>query len=285
MEKPIGNFSRKVAKTGNINFEYLMKLNTLAGRSYNDITQYPIFPWVIADYESKELDMANPKTFRDLSKPMGALNPDRLRQFLERYELLMVEVFQNSITGPITQVLGLYCYLIRMEPFTSLAISLQGGKFDCPDRLFSSISECWHSCLHSMSDVKELIPEFYTSPEFLLNTDSFPLGKRQDGKIVDNVELPPWAANAHEFVRINALALESEYVSQNLHKWIDLVFGFKQRGQEAEHSHNLFYYLTYEGAVDLDSIEDPLERAATEAQIAHFGQTPSQLLRKPHLQE
>mgnify|MGYP001291353951 CR=1 FL=1 len=47
---------------------------------------------------------------------------------------------------------------------------------------------------------------------------------------------------------------------------------------------NLFYYLTYEGAVDLDAITDPIERAAAESQIADFGQTPSQLLRKPHPQ-
>ena len=35
------------------NFQYLMHLNTLAGRSYNDLAQYPIFPWVLADYESE----------------------------------------------------------------------------------------------------------------------------------------------------------------------------------------------------------------------------------------
>ena len=50
------------------NFDYLMKLNTLAGRTYNDLTQYPVFPWVLADYESGTLDLNDPKTFRDLSK-------------------------------------------------------------------------------------------------------------------------------------------------------------------------------------------------------------------------
>ena len=30
------------------NFHYLMRLNTLAGRSYNDLMQYPIFPWVLS---------------------------------------------------------------------------------------------------------------------------------------------------------------------------------------------------------------------------------------------
>ena len=35
------------------NFQYLMFLNTLAGRSYNDLMQYPIFPWVLKDYSSQ----------------------------------------------------------------------------------------------------------------------------------------------------------------------------------------------------------------------------------------
>lgn len=59
------------------NFEYLMILNTLAGRSYNDLTQYPIFPWVLADYSSDTLDFNKSSTFRDLSKPVGALDPKR----------------------------------------------------------------------------------------------------------------------------------------------------------------------------------------------------------------
>uniref|UniRef100_A0A453CNX5 BEACH domain-containing protein n=1 Tax=Aegilops tauschii subsp. strangulata TaxID=200361 RepID=A0A453CNX5_AEGTS len=59
------------------NFEYLMELNTLSGRSYNDITQYPVFPWIIADYQSKVLNLDDPSAFRDLSKPVGALNPER----------------------------------------------------------------------------------------------------------------------------------------------------------------------------------------------------------------
>ena len=30
------------------NFEYLMRLNALAGRTYSDLTQYPVLPWVLA---------------------------------------------------------------------------------------------------------------------------------------------------------------------------------------------------------------------------------------------
>jgi hypothetical protein len=55
------------------NFEYLMLLNTFAGRSYNDWGQYPVFPWVLRDYHSTVLDLDNPEVYRDLSLPMGAL--------------------------------------------------------------------------------------------------------------------------------------------------------------------------------------------------------------------
>jgi hypothetical protein len=71
------------------NFEYLMHLNTLSGRSFNDLTQFPVFPFILADYISKELDLNNPNSFRDLSKPMGAQDPERLKKFLERYSQLL----------------------------------------------------------------------------------------------------------------------------------------------------------------------------------------------------
>jgi len=53
------------------NFEYLMHLNAAAGRSVHDLTQYPVFPWILQDYSSETLDLSDPQSFRDLSKPMG----------------------------------------------------------------------------------------------------------------------------------------------------------------------------------------------------------------------
>merc|ERR1719345_225199 len=49
------------------NFHYLDFLNCAAGRSQNDFSQYPVFPWVLKDYTSATLNLADPEVFRDLS--------------------------------------------------------------------------------------------------------------------------------------------------------------------------------------------------------------------------
>ncbi|XP_024170395.1 BEACH domain-containing protein B isoform X2 [Rosa chinensis] len=266
------------------NFEYLMILNTLAGRSYNDLTQYPVFPWVLADYSSEVLDFNKSSTFRDLSKPVGALDLKRFEVFEDRYRSFTDPDIPSFYYGSHYSSMGIVLYyLLRLEPFTSLHRNLQGGKFDHADRLFQSIESTYQNCLSNTSDVKELIPEFFYMPEFLVNSNSYHLGVKQDGEPIGDVCLPPWAKGSpEEFVNKNREALESEYVSSNLHHWIDLVFGYKQRGKPAVEAANIFYYLTYEGAVDLDTMEDDLQRSAIEDQIANFGQTPIQIFRKKH---
>lgn len=72
-----------------------MHLNTLAGRSYNDLMQYPVFPWILADYDSEELDFNDPKTFRDFSKPMGAQSKERLEQFQKRFKVNAISLMSQ----------------------------------------------------------------------------------------------------------------------------------------------------------------------------------------------
>jgi len=268
------------------NFEYLMEVNILSGRTFNDIAQYPVFPWIIADYESDELDLNNPKSFRDLSKPVGALDDDRLLCLIDRYhDLDGLPEEERFLYGSHYSCPGVVLhYLIRQEPFTSMAIDLQSGRFDCPDRLFYDIPSSYKGVLTSTSDVKELIPEMFTTPEIFLNSNNFPLGHTQNRVDIGDVKLPKWAnGSAYEFVRMHRLALESDYVSSNLHHWIDLIFGYKQRGLEAVKANNVFHFLSYEGSVDINLIVDEIDRRATESQIQSFGQTPCQILSKePH---
>ncbi|KAG2458256.1 FAN protein, partial [Polypterus senegalus] len=206
------------------NYQYLLHLNNLADRSCNDLSQYPVFPWVIADYNSPKLA------------------PEHM-------------------------------------------LCLQNGRYDHADRMFNSIAETWKNCLEGATDFKELIPEFYgTDSSFLVNDLKLDLGKRQGGKMVDDVLLPPWANDPNDFLRKNQEALESQYVSEHLHEWIDLIFGYKQRGSEAVSAHNVFHPLTYEGGMDCDSIEDTDQKIAMLTQILEFGQTPKQLFNTPHPQ-
>jgi hypothetical protein len=59
--------------------------------------------------------------------------------------------------------------MIRVNPYAEGAMQLQGGKFDIPDRLFTSIADSFKNATSEMSDVRELIPEFFYMPEFLIN--------------------------------------------------------------------------------------------------------------------
>ncbi|PNF28583.1 hypothetical protein B7P43_G09382 [Cryptotermes secundus] len=81
---------------------------------------------------------------------------------------------------------------------------------------------------------------------------------------------------------MHRLALECDFVSQHLHEWIDLIFGYKQYGQAAIEAVNVFHHLFYEGNVDIYSIDDPLKKNATIGFINNFGQIPKQLFKKPH---
>uniref|UniRef100_A0A8C3IVL3 LPS responsive beige-like anchor protein n=1 Tax=Chrysemys picta bellii TaxID=8478 RepID=A0A8C3IVL3_CHRPI len=202
------------------NFEYLMFLNTIAGRTYNDLNQYPVFPWVITNYESEELDLTLPSNFRDLSK-----------------------VFVIRDMFSVTVTLG-FCVEYTTQ-IKTMAVFM-----------------CQFKCCFQTS-VNETNPSFFVQmPEQFL--------RKNNSRSQDNI------------FYILLQALESEFVSCQLHQWIDLIFGYKQQGPEAVRSLNVFYYLTYEGAVNLSSITDPVLREAVEAQIRSFGQTPSQLLIEPH---
>ena len=281
--------TRKWVKGEISNYHYLMLINTMAGRTFNDLTQYPVFPWVLADYTSQELDLADPRTFRDLSKPMGCQNPERQAEFRDRYQTFAEMGDERSppfhYGTHYSSAMIVTSYLIRMQPFVHSYLLLQGGSFDHPDRLFYSIKGAWTSAsCDNMTDVRELIPEFYYLPEFLVNQNGYDFGTRQgSGGTIDTVALPPWAKGDPKiFIAKHREALESDYVSQHLHQWIDLIFGHKQRGEAALEATNVFHHLSYHGAKDLDTINDPVERLATIGIIHNFGQTPHQVFQRPH---
>ena len=286
------------------NFDLLLWLNTLSNRTFNDISQYPIFPWIITEY-TKTLDINNNfleqniqttnnsmvsynfskiniKDVRDFSIPMGMMTLNeqgekRKKFYIEHYNSMKEEnpkskpYFYGSLYSNPTYISH---YLTRLFPFSYIAIELQGNNFDDQNRMFRSIPKTFECSSTQETDIRELIPEFYYLPEMFLNINNLNLGF--DDKIND-VILPPWSDNPYEFVFKLKQYLEFEEVSTNINKWIDLIFGFKQKGKEAENSKNLFIPSSYDdfNIEDINNNDDKTYYL----RIAEFGLIPHQLFK------
>ncbi|XP_053188690.1 lysosomal-trafficking regulator isoform X1 [Scomber japonicus] len=279
------------------NFEYLTHLNKHAGRSFNDLMQYPVFPFILRDYTSETVDLQDPNIYRNLSKPIAVQSKEKEDRYVDNYRYLEEE-YKKGIRedDPMPPVQPYHYgshysnsgtvlhFLVRMPPFTKMFLAYQDQSFDIPDRTFHSMNTTWRlSSYESMTDVKELIPEFFYLPEFLVNREGFDFGVRQNGERVNHVNLPPWARNDPRlFILIHRQALESDQVSQTLCQWIDLVFGLKQKGKAAVQAINVFHPATYFG-MDVSAVEDPVQRRALETMIKTYGQTPRQLFNASHI--
>ena len=307
------------------NFELLMWLNVFSNRSYNDISQYPVFPWILGNYEDPlktKQSMANKNkkqkkntqenniniiegngsesdedeldwdfidgeidyTYRDLSLPMGMLELNkegikRKEMFIEMYETLKNDpdnetkpfLYGSNYSNPIY-----VCnFMMRLFPFSHISIELQGHKFDEPGRLFSSVKNAFFNSTSQKTDVRELIPEFFYFPELFLNINKLNLGKTEEGIEIDNI-LTPCENNPFNFVMTMKNVLESEKVSKSLQKWVDLIFGYKVRGKEAELSNNIFSEKSYQENINLVNEEN---KEIVLRQV-EFGLIPTQILNK-----
>lgn len=221
-------FTDKWLKGEISNFEYLMRCNSYSGRSFHNLSQYPVFPWVLVYHKSvdefKEEGIAeenlekleeeifkgdmteiefndldketrngqfNVKKFlecnilRTFSKSMGSMGSKyRTNHFMERFAAkdMFSDVppyfYGSHYTSP---AITLH-FMIRTAPYTEAAKALQNGVFDLADRLFFSVRYAYRNAIEEMSDVRELIPEFYCIPEFLINFNKEDFGLSQSGE-------------------------------------------------------------------------------------------------------
>ncbi|KJP87681.1 hypothetical protein AK88_02709 [Plasmodium fragile] len=217
------------------NYEYIDFINCLAGRSRKDFSQYPVFPWILCDYAREELNLSDDSMFRNLKKPVGCLNADRLNSLIEKMQ--DHDYFYGSHYSTLAYVVY---FLIRLHPECQL--KLQSGKFDTLSRIFLSIEGTFNTALNANSSFIELIPEFYEDNDnFLKNILNI---SSNEGNIHD-VVLPKWCSSAKDFLIKMKNALESNYANKHLNEWINLIFGYKQTGQIAKENFNLFHPLTY----------------------------------------
>lgn len=73
------------------NWEYLTALNLISGRTYQDLMQYPVFPWILSDYESPSLDLNGPENYRNLSKPIAIQHPENEEHYVNSYNVSQCE--------------------------------------------------------------------------------------------------------------------------------------------------------------------------------------------------
>ena len=330
-------------KNGISKLEFLMRLNLLANRSFKDLNQYPVFPWILSDYSNfynKEEKIINIndllkqnsiyinkeiKNLRDLKYPMGKLGKKRFESYKSIYDI-SVEEFKEDYginekpdfseykslqeKNINIQLIPVYfgthysnpayvChYLTRIFPYSTSALLIQGDSFDAPDRLFINLARSYFSAENTKCDLRELIPELYYLPELFRNINHLNLGYLQENDKpdstysilknkynygeeirVENVLLPFWCENNPEkFISVNREIFERQEIKIN--DWIDIIFGYAQKGPEALERCNIFSPYCYEGFIDLEKL-DNLDDRELNIRFFELGVNPSQLFRKP----
>jgi hypothetical protein len=265
------------------NFEYLLALNFASGRSWMDLTQYPIFPWVLKNYTTPTLDLSDHSNYRDLTYPLFAQSQDQRTSCLDYFQTTST-LGSDPHCSPnfISNVGSTLYYLVRMEPFTTEEIRFQGSSLDSPDRTCRSLEITYNlmTCPANRNSL-ELVPECYFSPDVFLNVNriSFPMSR--NGELINHVALPTWARSARDCVGQFRAALESLCVSRQLHEFIDLVWGFRRRGQPALDRCNVFQSTVFEFDQNVMMIDMTLYAALAD-QVYNCGQAPHQLFKTAH---
>ena len=240
------NYTREWVRGRISNFKYLMILNELSGRTFNDMSLYPIFPWVLSDYTSSSFDAL---TYRVLGLPMTA-QPLRLGEVARPNR-----PFRMAPSHPTL----LSYFLGAIEPFCSISSDVTLANQVLSKEPFSNMQDAYHEATIN-PNCWELPPELYFAPEH------FPPG----------FTFPPWADNsALQFVYLHRKALESDEVSESLNQWIDLTFGVKSRGPEDASVFNTYDPDLYEQSPSDDDI-------VVECMLRKVGQLPACLFTQPH---
>ena len=261
------------------NFDYIMLLNILSGRSLNNLSQYFIFPRLLNDFNHTILNWISSSIYRDLSYSILGSEPLNREEVKNKYNTTEVDRYHSG-TFYSTYAFVAY-FLIRQRPFSEISLEIQGGEFDATDRLFIGAKE-----ICSMREkYQESIPSLMTLPEIYINSNKFNFGKRQKSKLVVNdFELPNWCKDdPRKFSLVIKRIFETKNVNIKLNKWIDLIFGIGQSGPDAIKYLNTYRKACYE--LPLEDIEDlykNYELTGILLEKQEMGYVAKQIFKKAH---
>ena len=268
-------------------------MNVLSSRSYHDINQYPVFPWIITNYTSNTLPVLNKENnqIRPFNKPMAMM--DINQEAIERKNSYILsfdskdnfpEESSHRYGSHYSTLLYTTYYLVRVFPFSYLRIEVQGKNFDEPNRLFNSVESSFTCAITQKSDLRELIPEMFCFPEMFYNMNNLSLGeiydeKTKQSKLLNDTDLPLWSANnGYLFISYHRELLESIEISEKIHEWFNIIFGSKQKGKAAKKIYNLFMEHSYDIFDEEHKKADDTNKIF-QKNLIEFGVTPSQILK------
>ena len=301
------------------NYQYLLLINKYSGRTYNDINQYPIFPWIFLttkyfNLTKKSNDDNNENSnknenekdtkicFRNMKYFMMTQTEEGRENAIQNYKDLENEspnkgyhfALHYSTCGFVL------LYLVRISPFMDTHIGFQSGKFDNPNRLISNIEELL-DIMYESKENRELIPELFTTIEYFYNLNYIFLGIRtlSPSKLVNNMNASLFNS-LDKYIYYNRLFLNNRTKDKNkgfpkckIYHWINLIFGSRQFPTSLN-SLNKFEKYTYRQNISLTkSYEKYRLRNYTREQviksiqskksrILNFGQCPEQLFNSKH---
>ena len=262
--------------------EYLLFINKYSCRSYNDINQYPVFPWL----------RINGDKIRDLKNTIAAQTEDARLMLKEKYSLSS-ETFPYHYTTHYSNSSFLLYYLIRINPFTDNQITLQNNRFDAPARQFNSIDDLL-KVLNATSQPREIIPEFFITTEFYYNYNCNFYGIKNNNCLINNLENKSGYDTPLDYILSNAVRLESTQCKSEINFFFDNIFGTGQMG--GPDKCNTYDKYSYQEMIDLKmkieqykkknlslkEIKEKIDKKSNK--IISFGQTPFKLLEDKHPQ-
>ena len=280
-------------------YDYLLLLNKLSSRSYNDTNQYPVMPWLFL-IEGKE-------KIRNFDLPISVQDKTTQEQFLSK-DKLYLSTMDALIHGNHYSTSAYMCfYLMRTNPFTNMMIRFQSNCFDVPDRQYFDIKQTLNLC-QNLSNNREMIPELYSIPETYINLNDNDFGKQKEGVRVHNISFQPYANDPFQFCYlIKDLMNNNIEINNQINRWFDFIFGVNQLGnyssnrsmtyQERENYQLLRKFNTYcygkfsnydkieleaqkHSRDDKKSLYDEIK--TTINLVTNFGQSPYQILSDPH---